>query len=271
MRDTNIPNCMMRKVELPPLLASDEPNSVTTVRENGNSPFFLTCDHASNRVPTKLGTLGLASPEWKRHIAWDIGALGVAQRLSSLLDAPLIFQNYSRLVIDCNRPFKNPESIPTVSESTLIPANRDLSEIEISSRQDEIFKPYHVNITRLLDKRRQENKTTVFTAIHSFTPVYKGKSRPWDIGILYDKDNRIAKPLLELLKEDKTLTVGDNQPYQVGDEHDYSTPVHGEGKGLPYVIIEIRQDHIATLQSQNDWGVKLRDFLGKLERTLDLF
>lgn len=270
MKGINTPNSTKSKVRMTTLLQNDEPNPVGILRADGRSPFFLTCDHGSNRAPRQLKRLGLAPQDWNRHIAWDIGALGVAENLSSLLDATLISQNYSRLVIDCNRPFQNPESIPIISEETTIPANFHLEDSDRSARQDDIFEPYHGAISRFLNKRHRENKTTIFTAIHSFTPVYKGETRPWDIGILYDQDTRISKPLINLLKRDTSLTVGDNQPYQVGNDHDFSTPVHGEGRSLPYVVLEIRQDHIETQHGQREWGLTLGNILRKLESLLDL-
>ena len=243
------------------LFAVDEPHPVTVEREHGESPFFLTCDHASNQIPESLGTLGLDRAELQRHIAWDIGAAAVSRQLAEQLDATLVLQNYSRLVIDCNRPLDSDQLIPHQSERTPIPGNQTLTPLEREQRHREIFLPYHEAITSLLD-RRTTHQPTVFVALHSFTPVYLDEERPWHIGILFNDDRRIATPMLNLLRGEERLCVGENEPYRL-DHNDYGIPVHGEERGILHVLIEIRQDLIASERGQNEWASRLARNLRK--------
>lgn len=237
------------------LLHDDEPPPVSVERANGASPVFLACDHASRRLPRRLGDLGLAAPELSRHIAWDIGVEAVARSLSENLDATLVRQAYSRLVIDCNRSPQVESSIPLISETTDIPGNRDLSAAQIEARRREIFQPYHDAIAERLEARG--GRTTLLIAIHSFTPVFKGQARPWHIGLLYNRDDRLARLANRLLAEDRTLVIGDNKPYFVSDQSDYTIPVHGERRGIPHLLIEIRQDLLMTAAGQREWAERL--------------
>jgi predicted N-formylglutamate amidohydrolase len=250
------------------LLAPDEPPAAIAHNEGGRSPFFLTCDHAGRAIPRRLGSLGLPETELNRHIAIDIGALGVAEQLSLRLDAPLIAQPYSRLVIDSNRAPEVASSIVEISELTAIPGNRDLSPAEIEARRREIFEPYHRRIVAALDQRQQRGQSTVLVAMHSFTPVFKGVARPWQIGVLYNRDARLATIMLDLLRREGDLTVGDNEPYAVGDLSDYTIPVHGEQRGIPHVELEIRQDLIANAAGQTAWANRLARILPEAYRRL---
>jgi predicted N-formylglutamate amidohydrolase len=242
------------------LLESHEPAPVTVERESSASPFFLICDHASNRIPECLGSLGLGAEDLNRHIAWDIGAAGVAGHLSQQLDATLVMQNYSRLVIDCNRPPESAELIPALSEATGIPGNRELANAERAARRMEIFTPYHERIAALLDARQASNQPTLLISVHSFTPVYLGESRPQHVGVLYDRDRRVAEILLQGLRADTALSVGDNEPYKL-DGKDYGIPIHAEDRGLPYALFEIRQDLIETIPEQKTWATRLAGLL----------
>ena len=235
------------------LLADDEPPAITVLRESGVSPFFLTCDHAGNRMPRRLGDLGVAADELRRHIAWDIGAAGVTRFLSERLDAFAILQTYSRLVIDCNRAPEVASSVVELSEYTAIPGNQSLPPAERDARVAEIFRPYHDRIKRELDRRRTLGIPTALVTVHSFTPVFKGVSRPWQVGMLYNRDDRLAKPLMEHFRK-LGFTVGDNQPYSVSDATDYTIPVHGEQRELPHIEIEIRQDLIDSEAGQRTWA-----------------
>lgn len=244
------------------LLDSDEPRPVTVIRPDGASPFLLVCDHAGNRIPRRLGTLGVSDADRRRHIAWDVGAAEMAKRVSERLDAPLVLQTYSRLVIDCNRDPKVPSSMPRVSETTEVPGNRDLAPHEVEARIAEIFRPYHDRITAMMDARAAHGRTTILVALHSFTPYFEGwGARPWHIGILYNRDNRLPRIMLELLKDEPALTVGDNEPYKVSDATDYTIPVHGEGRGVVHVEIEVRHDEIETAEGQDAWAARLVHFL----------
>jgi predicted N-formylglutamate amidohydrolase len=243
------------------LLDPDEPSPVTLDNEAGSSVFFLTCDHAGRAFPRQLGRLGLPEPETRRHIAWDIGIGAVGERLSRLLDAAVILQTYSRLVIDCNRDPSVASSIPEISETTEIPGNRGLSEVGRAARVDAIFRPYHNAIAAALDRRAAAARESVLVALHSFTPVFKGISRPWHVAVLFNRDRRLAHALAELLRAEGDLMVGENEPYAVSDLTDYTIPVHGERRGLPHVEIEIRQDQITDPAGQMQWAERLARLL----------
>ena len=243
------------------LLEPDEPNPVTLENESGDSVFFLTCEHAGRAFPRRLGRLGLPEAETLRHIAWDIGIGAVGRDLSLLLNAAVILQTYSRLVIDCNRDPKVPSSIPEISEATEIPGNRSLDEAERAARVDAIFRPYHNAIAAALDRRAAADRASVLVALHSFTPVFKGVSRPWHVAVLFNRDPRLAHALEELLRADGSLMVGENEPYRVSDLTDYTVPVHGERRGLPHVEIEIRQDLITDPSGQREWAERLARLL----------
>ena len=246
------------------ILASDEPPAVETVNPDGKSAYVITCEHAGHRIPRSLGTLGLDDSERFRHIGWDIGAADVARRLSAMLDAPLVLQTYSRLVIDCNRSVDRPDAIPVVSETTEIPGNRDLTRSAAEARAIEVHQPYHDEIVRLLDGRRDTGTPTMLIAMHSFTPVFKGVGRPWHVGFLFNRDARLSDALLPHAHSDGELTVGINEPYAIGDLSDYTIPVHGERRGIPNVEFEVRQDLIETVAGQTAWAERLGGWLGRV-------
>lgn len=243
------------------LLGLLDPPAVQIDRPEARSPFLLIADHAGRLIPQALATLGLSAAELDRHIAWDIGIAGLATRLSECLDATLIVQQYSRLVIDCNRPLSAPDSIATQSEATQIPANHEVSLQARAQRIEEIFQPYHAAIINTLAAREAAGLTTVLVALHSFTPVYHGLARPWHAGVLYNRDHRLARALLALLQAEPGLVVGDNEPYAVSDATDYSIPVHAEQRGLLHVEIEIRQDLIEDASGQAAWAERLARLL----------
>ncbi len=251
-----------------PLLAADEPPPVLEHNADGASPFLLLCDHYGRRVPHSLGRLGLPDSELERHIAYDIGIAGVAERLSQALGAHLVAQRYSRLVIDCNRPLTAPSSIPLISEATTVPANEGLTREAAAARAAAIFSPYHTRIGAVIDARLREGLPTAIVALHSFTPVYAGIARPWHIGTLYQHDRTLAPLLLRLLRGEAGLVVGDNEPYAVSDATDYSIPVHGEARGLINTGIEIRQDLITEESGQEEWAERLARLFGEIEATL---
>jgi predicted N-formylglutamate amidohydrolase len=250
------------------LLAVDEPAPFTAYNERGSSPFLFVADHASNSIPRSLGRLGVPETELKRHIAWDIGIAAVCRLVTDILDATLVQQNYSRLVIDCNRPPGSETSIPTISELTPIPGNISLGEGQKAARVREIFRPYHDRIEAELDQRRQSGRPVALIAMHSFTPVFKVHIRPWHAGVLCNRDSRFADILMALLKREKGLVIGDNEPYSVTDESDYTIPVHGEQRGLHHVAIEVRQDLIADSVGQQAWGTLLARLLPDAYREL---
>jgi predicted N-formylglutamate amidohydrolase len=250
---------LLEAADVPPVL---EQNA------SGASPFLLTCDHYGRLIPRALGDLGLPESELTRHIAWDIGIAGVAEALSKHLDAHLIAQRYSRLVIDCNRPPAAPSSIPRISEATVIPGNEGLAREAAEMRRGAIFDPYHRRIQEIIAQRVRDGVPTVLVSLHSFTPVYAGIKRPWHIGSLYHRDTRLPPLLLKLLRGEGDLVVGDNEPYAVSDETDYTIPVHGEARGLMNTGIEIRQDLIADPTGQKQWADRLARIFVEIETEL---
>jgi predicted N-formylglutamate amidohydrolase len=250
------------------LLEPDEPRPFIELNRGGSADFVIAVDHASARIPRRLGNLGVPATELQRHIAWDIGALEVAKRVSALLDAPLVAQNYSRLVIDCNRDPSVASSIPTVGEFTPIPGNVNLSAAERAARQLEIFEPYHRSLRSLLDERLAAARPTILVAQHSMTNVFKGIQREMHAAILYNRDRRFAYALLEVLRRETELHVADNQPYFVSDETDYTIPKHGEARGLLHVEIEIRQDLIMHESGQIEWAARIASALQSAQAAL---
>ena len=253
-----------------PLLAADEPPAFQEFRMEGRSDFVIVADHASARIPRSLANLGLPDSELRRHIAWDIGALGVARRVAEVLDAPLVAQNYSRLVIDCNRDPKVETSIPRISELREIPGNIRLSAAEIAARRAEIFDPYHRRIRELLDGRQAIGQRTILVAQHTMTDVYKSDQRRMHAAVLYNRDRRFAGAVLEMLRREQHLLIADNQPYFVSDETDYTIPHHAEARLLPHVELEIRQDLVADETGQAEWGERIARVLNDAQRAFQI-
>jgi predicted N-formylglutamate amidohydrolase len=247
------------------LLAADEPPPFIEIGLQGRSNFLIVVDHASRRIPRRLNDLGLPASELQRHIAWDIGALGVARQVAAALDAPLVAQNYSRLVIDCNRDPQVATSIPRSSESIDIPGNMGLSDADIAARRAEIFDPYHRRIRTLLDERGAAGRPTILVAQHSMTNIYHGVRRDMHAAVLYNRDRRFAGLVLDRLRREAGLIIGDNEPYFVSDETDYTIPRHGEARGLPHVEIEIRQDLVSDDAGQADWARRITQVLQHAE------
>lgn len=227
----------------------------------GRGPFVILCDHASNGIPEAYQSFGFAEDALQTHIAWDPGALAVARLLSAKLDTPLFWPDASRLIIDCNRAPDASSLIVTESEGRPVPANRVLSEEERSRRLDRIHAPYHDAIDGCLDRRMAERRPTALIAIHSFTPVYFGNARPWQVGILFDDDRRLADLLIRGFKADPALTVGINQPYSPADGVYYTLSRHAQPQSLPSAMIEIRNDEISDEAGQRRWAERLADIL----------
>jgi predicted N-formylglutamate amidohydrolase len=247
------------------LLGSAEVPPVLELNGAGRSPFLLTCDHYGRLIPRVLGDLGVSERELTRHIAWDIGIAGVAEALSKHLDAHLVAQRYSRLVIDCNRPPQVASSIPVLSEATTIPGNEGISRETREARRAQIFEPYHRRIDAIIDQRLAAGMPTVLVSLHSFTPVYAGIARPWHVGTLYHRDTKLPPLLLKSFRAEADLVAGDNEPYAVSDDTDYTIPVHGEARGLMNSGIEIRQDLIGDQAGQQQWADRLVRIFGEIE------
>lgn len=237
------------------LLGPDEPPALERVNQDGGGHAVLVCDHASNRIPARLGALGLDPGRLQEHIAWDPGAAQVARHLAAELDAPLLLTGYSRLVIDCNRPLGHADSMAERSAGVAIPGNRRLSPAARAGRVEALFRPYHAAIAELLDARSRQ--PTALISIHSFAPVLNGRQRPWQIGISHWRDRRLADLLLGALGRLGTFALGDNAPYPIEADIDYTIPAHGGARGLPAVMIEIRQDELRTPAGAAAWAARL--------------
>ena len=230
--------------------------SARVTNREGRSPLVIVCDHASNVIPAEYGTLGLDAAELDRHIAWDPGALPVAERMATALDAVLVQSCVSRLVIDCNRPLDAPDLIPTVSETTEIPGNRNLTSDERARRAAVAHAPFHDAIDEVVSERLKAGRQTRIVSVHSFTPVYKGVRRPWHIGIIHDEDRRLAQPLIEALQA-MSVVVGVNEPYSPADRVYYTLQRHARSRGLPCAMIELRNDEIENTEQQKEWAGRL--------------
>lgn len=257
--DTLVPH------DLPSLIGPQEPAPLRVLNPDGAAPFLLVCEHAGNAIPAALGDLGLDADERRRHIAWDLGALGVAEGLSRALDAPLFAQPYSRLVIDCNRPWDTPALVPEASDGTPIPGNAGLSESLRLQRWHEIHQPFHAAIAAALDAGPPRALLTV----HSFTPLLRSQpeqARPMQLGLLFAQDDsRLAEALeAALAQAEPGLRVARNQPYAVNGPSDYAIPVHGLARGIPNLLLEIRNDQILTAEGQAEWARRLSGALARI-------
>ena len=246
-----------------PLLAAGEDGPVAMVNEAGRSPVLLVVEHAGRRIPKALGSLGLAAAELDRHIAWDIGAEGLARRLSDLMDAPLVLQRYSRLVYDCNRPPDAPDAIPRSSESTSIPGNQGLTAEQREARVEALYRPFHAAVSGLIDEREARGQTSTLVTVHSFTPVYRGVRRTLDLGILHDSDARLADRLLTALRTEPGLAVRRNEPYGPQDGVTHTLILHALARGLDNVMLEVRNDLIEDAPGQLRMAERLARLLGE--------
>jgi predicted N-formylglutamate amidohydrolase len=241
---------------------------VQVVNADGASPFVLACDHASNRIPPEYGDLGLSLVQRLTHIAWDPGALAVALQLSEQLDAPLVSSTVCRLVIDCNRAPDAVDLVPTISERTEIPGNADISADECELRLAQFHAPFHAAIDALLEQRAADDRETVLVTVHSFTPVYKDIHRPWPIGLIHGTDERFTAALRDaLLADDPTLNVGWNEPYSALNGVTYTLEHHGDGRGLPSTMIEIRHNEILEPAGVALWASRLARCLDAAHRS----
>ena len=242
------------------LLTPDDPDPVEIVNPDSAHPTLLVCEHAGQAIPSVLGDLGLPEGEIDRHIGWDIGAEGVARRMAENLGCTLVIQRYSRLVIDCNRPPDAHDCMPEVSDGTTIHANLGLDETARAARVNEIFLPFQQAVAEHIERVPR----TAAISIHSFTPVMRGVARPWDIGFLFRKDEETSTRLADHVQAVRPeLTIGMNQPYQVTGFSDWFVPQHGEARGLPHSLIEIRNDHIESNEGQDRWAQLLAHVLDR--------
>lgn len=222
------------------------------------------CDHASNSLPPEYGSLGLPPEQFARHIAYDIGARDLTLGLARRFGAGALLTCYSRLLIDPNRGLEDPTLIMKLSDGAVVPGNADISEAERALRIEKYWRPYHHAITGALNHMVAAGVAPVIVSIHSFTPFWKGVPRPWHVGLLWDRDDRLVKPMLEGLRAMPGLVVGDNEPYHGALEGD-TMNVHGTGRGIPHVLIEVRQDLIGDAAGVAEWVERLSAVIGAVQ------
>lgn len=241
---------------------------VFVVNGQGTSPYLLICEHATNFIPQKFARLGLGEADLAAHIAWDPGAAEVARHMSRLLDATLIEAGFSRLLIDCNRPLGAPDLIPEISEYTVVPGNHNLSEAEREERIALSYRPFHDRIEAEIEARKIRGQESRMITIHSYTPVYKGVGRPWEIGIIHDADDRLGAAMIAALRkqcEGSKINIGVNQPYSPADRVYFTPEHHARKRGDLCAMVEIRNNEIADRAGQLRWAECLAAILKTIE------
>jgi predicted N-formylglutamate amidohydrolase len=230
----------------------DRPFNV--LNRHGRSDLVIICDHASKVIPAEYNDLGLSGSDLERHIAWDIGAQGVAERVAAAFDAPAVICGTSRLVIDCNRHPTDPAAMPVKSDGVVIPGNQALTQSDREDRIRRFFHPYHDMIENVIGERVREGHRPLVLSVHSMTPEMNGKFRPWEISLSSNEQRKVSELMLGLLRRRRDITVGDNQPYNLDPAEDYSTPVHALARHLPYIQVEFRQDQVGTPAGIEKWA-----------------
>jgi predicted N-formylglutamate amidohydrolase len=240
----------------------------TQVEGDPANGLLLVCDHAQNRLPPEYGDLGLPAAEFQRHIAYDPGAAAVTRGLAARLGAPAVLSTFSRLLIDPNRGESDPTLIMRLSDGAVVPGNARVDAAERARRIERYHAPYHAAIARAIDSGMAAGVPPALFSVHSFTPVWRGTPRIWHAGILWDRDPRLALPLIEALRADPALVVGDNEPY-AGALHDDTMYRHATARGLTHALVEIRQDLIADEAGVEAWVERLAAILARLNRAAD--
>lgn len=254
------------------MLSPADPPPVEIVHARGEIAALLCCDHAGREIPRALDRLGLDDHALAQHISWDLGAAALTRALAARIGAAAVLATYSRLVIDCNRPPGDPTSIAPASDGIDIPGNRDLPDAARAARIEAIFRPYHAAIAAALDRLHASrhrpgaalDAKPALICIHSFTPVMNGFERPWHCGVLWDRDERLALPLMSALRAGGDLVVADNEPYSGRGPAGYTMAAHGAARGWPHVMIEVRQDLLATDTGIAWWADVLAEALQPL-------
>ena len=237
-----------------PLFGPGDAPPYSIYNEKGTAPVLLVADHASRNIPASLQQLGLADWVMDKHVAWDIGSDKLVRCLADLLDAPAVLVGFSRLVIDPNRQLDDPTAIPVISDGIAIPGNQDLNEAQRAQRVRNCFQPYHDAISHRLDRFAARGVTPALLSIHTCTPVFNQIVRPWHVGVMWDKDPRIAVRLMANLAKAEGVCIGDNEPYSGRHPHDYTVDFHAEKRGLPYAGFEVRQDLVDTAEGARHWA-----------------
>jgi predicted N-formylglutamate amidohydrolase len=256
-------SAVLRQSPEPATEPEPAPHPVEVIEGSWRSGVILLCDHASNAVPPDLGDLGVPPEQFKRHIAYDIGAAAVTRGLARRLNAPALLTTFSRLVIDPNRGRDDPTLIMRLSDGAVVPGNRHVDAAETARRIARFYDPYDAAIDAEVERAMAEGVTPAIVAVHSFTPRWRGHPRPWHVGMLWDADQRLARPLLEGLEAEGGLVVGDNEPYDgalAGDTLDR----HATRRGLANALIEIRQDLIADEAGAEAWAERFARLLRPL-------
>lgn len=259
-------NC---KKERQLLRVEDPPAYELIGGRHAHSPILIVCDHASRAVPTALRGLDIDGQYFEQHIGYDIGAAGVSRLLAEQLNASAVLAGFSRLVIDANRFLSAHDSIPSISDGVAIKGNERLSDIDRMLRVEELFIPYHYQINQAVANIRQYFSLPLLMSVHSYTPVFQGFERPWEIGILWEGDDGVASMLLEYLREHTDYHVGENEPYHACNPIGYTVKTHAETKGYPHVLVEIRQDLIRDEKGQAEFASIFAGALAHIRETLD--
>lgn len=234
-----------------------------SIEGDARTGLLIVCDHAENTIPPAYDRLGLKEQDLHRHIAYDLGAAAVAERLAQALGAPAVLSRYSRLLIDPNRGLDDPTLVMQISDGLVVPGNAGLDAEALQSRIENYYQPYHQAIERAVDSAVSLGKPPVIVSVHSFAQAWKGVGRPWAVGVLWDKDPRLAIPLLEALRALPGIEVGDNVPYS-GQLKGDTLYRHGTGRGLAHALIELRQDLILGPEGQAEWATRLAQVLRKV-------
>jgi predicted N-formylglutamate amidohydrolase len=237
-----------------PLIGPGDPPPFMTYNDHGATNLLLVADHASPFFPAAMNQLGLADWVLERHVAWDIGSDQLTRYLADELDAQAVLAGFSRLIVDPNRKLDDPTAFVQVSDGIAIPGNLDLDEEHKALRVQCFFKPYHDAITTKLERFEAAGVVPAFISVHTCTPVFDRVVRPWHIGVMWDRDPRIAAPLMENLRRMDGICIGDNEPYSGRHPHDFTIDYHAEPAGLPHVGIEVRQDLVNTDEGAKRWA-----------------
>ena len=233
----------------------NDPPPVTILSPDGEAPFVLVCEHASNYIPARYQALGLPAHELLRHIAWDLGAAELTRLLSERLGASAFLSGVSRLLIDVNRPVASPTSIPEFSEIP-IPGNKGVSEAERRLRIETWFDPFHMAVEGCLDTRLRHRRPSAVIGVHSFTPVLAGAVRSMHAGVLFGASASFGRAILADLRREERLDIAENAPYRI-DADDWTIPFHADRRNLAGVLLEVRNDGLQSRRETEAWADRI--------------